>query len=69
METQEDMMTKWTKPIPREDRDHIAKLHRWAAQAAVRGDLESSERLQVAASQVFDKAVELANVAATEKVA
>lgn len=58
-----------TQPIPQADRDHIAKLHRWAAQAAARGDLESSLRLQVAASQVFDRAIELANDAAKEKVA
>ena len=57
-------MTDWKKPIPREDRDHINRLHRWAAQAAARGDLESSERLQVAASQVFDRAVEIANTPA-----
>ena len=49
------------KPIPKEDLAHINKLHAWAAKAAARGDLESSERLQVAASQVFDRAVAKVN--------
>ena len=45
------------KPISTEDRAHIANLHAWAAQAAARGDMESSERLQNAAHMVLDRAV------------
>ncbi len=46
-----------TKPIPTADMEHIANLHAWAAQAAARGDMESSERLQRGAHTVFDRAV------------
>ena len=46
-----------TKPIPTADREHIAKLHTWAAQAAARGDMEASEKLQRAAHMVFERAV------------
>ena len=57
-------MTDWKNLISREDRDHINRLHRWAAYAAARGDMESSERLQAGASQVFERAVKRANTPA-----
>jgi hypothetical protein len=44
------------RPIPRADIDHINSLHKWAAQAAARGDMETSERFQNAAHLVLDRA-------------
>ena len=57
-------MTDWKNLISREERDHINRLHRWAAYAAARGDMESSERLQAGARQVFVRAVKRANTPA-----
>lgn len=46
-----------TNPISADALHHVENLHKWAAKAAARGDMESSERLQAAAHRVFDKAV------------
>jgi hypothetical protein len=49
-----------TKPISQDDLDHIANLHKWAAQAAARGDMETAEKFQRAAHTVFERAAQVA---------
>ena len=53
-----------TKPISREDKAHVDNLIKWAAQAAARGDMDSSQRLLDGAHKVFDRAVTAANPSA-----
>jgi hypothetical protein len=54
-----------TKPISEADRSHIANLHKWAAEAATRGDIDASELFQKAAHLVLNRAVADANRAAS----
>ena len=45
-----------TATISAEDRAHINDLLKWSAQAAERGDMESSDRLLDAANRVLNRA-------------
>ena len=51
--TQTGVKNMTAKSIPAADREHIDNLIKWAAQAAARGDVESSERLLDGAHRVM----------------